>query len=240
MKWTGCSIWGRAMEQISSAICELFLFISRENHLSVFSLSSVYPQLESQELESSFWVHFAQQLRKHPVVGDLSPAFVRNCVVQAVNNITPFAATHDVAHQTYPYHTQEPEIDCITNVLRLCQTTGNVDLWPQILDKMKQDAQEGRFLVECPPWKFYLELTRALDDSLSLPEAPSTGDDYDFQPFFKEAIFNILRGEEKFSPCPFSADHLSVLVVAINRGGGYAVFGEAYVFSYCRDAIPRT
>ncbi|KAK6974349.1 2og-fe oxygenase [Favolaschia claudopus] len=192
-----------------------------------FLRDTVYPQLEGQELESDFWVHFVQQLRKHPMMNSLSAAFVRSCVVQAVNNITPFAATHDVAHQTYPYHTQEPEINSITDVFRLCRTTGNVDLCPQILDKMKQDAQEAKFLVECPPWKFHLELTRSLDDSLSLPEDPSTGDGYDFQPFFKEAIFNILRGEEKFSPCPFSADNLSMLVVAINRGGGYAVFEEA-------------
>jgi hypothetical protein len=170
------------------------------------------------------------QLAEHPVSDELGRDFSKECVLQAVTNLPAFPTRLvGEAHR----QVQEPAASSTIEVLKLCEDTGNTDLYVRVLEKMKQAAHGGAFPAECPPWKYYLELTRSLDGYIP-PLDDSNTDVYDFQPFFKEAALNILMGQPKtnqpsFSPCPFTTENLSILVTAINRAGGLSFLDESYV-----------
>ncbi|KAJ7450845.1 hypothetical protein FB451DRAFT_1285301 [Mycena latifolia] len=190
------------------------------NHGVDFMNEIVYPQLDAQQLESDFWVHFVRRLEGHPTSAELGLDFLQQCVQQAVDNLPAFP-TCDVQTQ--------PATSLIMDVLKLSFDTKNSDLWDGIFDKMEQAARGGTFPVKCPPWKYYLELVRSLDAYLSLLEGTSA---FSVQAFFKQAVLSILSGSPKhnqpsFSPCPFTAENLSTLVVAIKRAGGLSFLDES-------------
>lgn len=188
----------------------------------------MYPQLEEQKLESAFWVHFTRRLLDHPAAAELGEDFVQNCVLQAVNNLPALPTTQ--GEDEYRRIQHRPATALITDVLKLCVETRNGNFCVRVLDNMKQAARTGTFSAECPPWGFYLELTRSVDGYLpTLDDASQLL----LQPFFKEAAVWILSGSSKhgqppFSPCPFTEENLATLAVAIRRGGDFS-FLESYV-----------
>ncbi|KAF7343241.1 2og-fe oxygenase [Mycena venus] len=219
-----------SLNRISIAEVDWLLGLAASRNAG-FLRDIVYPQLQSQELEPAFWVHFVRRLKDHPVLEQLSSDFVESCVLQGVNNLPAFP-TRKVRNDARG-EIQEPATSSIMEVLELCEDTGNLDLCVRVLDKMKQAAQSGEFPVECPPWKYNLELTRLLDASLPPLEDSST-DAHDFQPFFKEAVLSILIGqsereEPSFFPCPFSEENLSILAIAVKRAGGLSFLNEANI-----------
>ncbi|KAJ6588093.1 hypothetical protein B0H19DRAFT_1247800 [Mycena capillaripes] len=188
----------------------------------------VYPQLKSQQLESAFWVHFARRLGENPVSKDLGRDFSEECVLQAVDNLPAFP-TRPVGDDHR--RVRAPAASSIMEVLKLCEETGNTYLCVRILEKMNQAADSGSFPADCPPWKYYLDLTRWLDEYIP-PPGDLNIDAYNFQPFFKEAAINMLTGRPKseqpsFPPCPFNSENLLILAVAIKRVGGFSFLDDS-------------
>ncbi|KAJ7108352.1 hypothetical protein C8R43DRAFT_962898 [Mycena crocata] len=186
------------------------------NDLTV-SHASVYPQLEAQQLESEFWVHFVRRLVDSPISMSLGIEFARQCVLQATDNLPAFPTCQ--AQDALRRPIQKTKTGSIMDVLRLCVETAEIDLCARVFDKMQEAARSGTFSADVPPWKYYLELTLSLDAYLA-----SSGE-ADFQPFFKEAAVCILtssptRDQPSFSPCPFTTENLATLVVALRRAGG--------------------
>ncbi|KAJ7654122.1 hypothetical protein DFH06DRAFT_1203672 [Mycena polygramma] len=212
-----------------ASVCEVdWLLGLGTTHSAQFISEVIYPQLKTQQLESAFWVHFVRRLREHPISAELHRNFSDECVLQAVNNLPAFPVrpAGSASRQV-----QEPDARAIIEVLKLCENTGNTDLCVRILEKMKQATHEEAFPAECPPWRYYLELTPSLNEYIS-----SVGDvdqdRYDFRPFFEEAALTILGGKRKanlgfFSPCPFTAENLSILVMATKRAGGFSFLDES-------------
>ncbi|KAJ7766375.1 hypothetical protein DFH07DRAFT_809714 [Mycena maculata] len=189
-----------------------------------FMSETVYPQLETQKLESGFWVHFVRRLVNHASSADLGGEFTQKCVQQAIDNLPAFPTSQS----TDANHRQQPAVTSIMDVLKLCVETKHGDLCAQVFDKMRQAARMGTFLAECPPWRYYFELTRSLD--VYLPPLDDSSQTL-FQLFFKEAAIRILAGSPKqnqapFAPCPFTPDNLGTLDTAIRRAGGFSFLDE--------------
>ncbi|KAJ7729318.1 hypothetical protein B0H16DRAFT_1776060 [Mycena metata] len=187
-------------------------------HGAAFLRDTIYPQLEEQRLEPAFWIPFVRKLQEKPFSGELACSFAEGCVLQAVENLRPFPTWLGV--DWYGRPEEQPAPNLIMEVLKLCEDTDNIDLCVRILERMKQAAQDGISLA-IPPWKYYLELTRLLD--AHIPPIGNSENVYDFRPFFREAVLNILSGKSKGTqsfPCPFTPENLATLVTALNRAGG--------------------
>ncbi|KAK7042647.1 2og-fe oxygenase [Favolaschia claudopus] len=197
------------------------------SHGAAFLRDTVYPQLENQTLESDFWVHFITKFKKHPISELLPSEFVDGCVSQAVNNLPAFPEIITGSNLPSQRQLREPNPRSIVDVLKLCAETENLEFCLRILNKMKLAAKRAQFSVECPPWKYYLELTSLLNAALNSEEASKSEVYYDYRPFFEETIPHILLGRTYAAPCPFSTENLAILVIAIKRGGGFAAFEES-------------
>ncbi|KAK6974350.1 2og-fe oxygenase [Favolaschia claudopus] len=197
------------------------------SHGAAFLRDTVYPQLQGQNLESDFWVHFIRKFKKHPISELLPSEFVDGCVSQAVNNLPAFPENITGSNLPPQRQLRKPNPRSIVDVLKLCAETENLEFCLRILNKMKLAAKRAQYSVECPPWKYYLELTSLLNAALDSEEASNSEVYYDYRPFFEETIPHILLGRTYAAPCPFSTENLATLVIAIKRGGGFAAFEES-------------
>ncbi|KAJ7506998.1 hypothetical protein B0H11DRAFT_1969763 [Mycena galericulata] len=216
----------RSLNRVDISEVEWLLDLSTSYGVD-FITETVYPQLEAQKLESSFWVRFTQRLVAHPAAAALGENFTEKCVQQAVDNLLAFPTVPE--EDKYDRVKHKPAATLIMDVLKLCMETRNGDLCAAVLDKMKDAARTGAFSLECPPWRHYLELTRALDAYLL---SLNKSDHIVFQSFFMEAAVWILAGSPKhgqpaFSPCPFTKDNLATFAIAIRRGGDLSFLNES-------------
>ncbi|KAK6972168.1 2og-fe oxygenase [Favolaschia claudopus] len=189
-------------------------------HGAAFLRDTVYPQLQGQNLESDFWVHFIRKFNKHPISELLPSEFVDGCVSQAVNNLPAFPENITGSNLPPQRQLREPNPRSIVDVLKLCAETENLEFCLRILNEMKLAAKSAQFSVE--PHKL-------VECALDSEEASHSEVYYDYiyRPFFEETIPHILLGRTYAAPCPFSTENLATLLIAIKRGGGFAAFEES-------------
>ncbi|KAJ7124443.1 hypothetical protein C8R44DRAFT_734924 [Mycena epipterygia] len=189
-----------------------------------FMRSILYPQLKAQQLESKFWVHFTRRLQHYPTARNLGSEFLRECVVQAAENLFAFPG-REFAGDSWGYDNAEPQPGgLITEVFRLCVETGSIDSCAGIFKRMKGAADSGALSSGCSPRECYATLARSLDEYLPpLPEPTTLA----FCPFFRDAEACMLSascpvkvGQKRFEAFAFSDEHMATIVIAIKRAGG--------------------
>ncbi|KAJ6588081.1 hypothetical protein B0H19DRAFT_198207 [Mycena capillaripes] len=117
-----------------------------------FMRATLYPQLQAQQLESTFWAHFIRRLKDHPVAKDLGPEFVRECVVQAADNLL-VVGQPECAGDSWGYSTENPQkAGLIMEILRLCVETGKIGPCVGIFERMKHATETKTISSTCAPW----------------------------------------------------------------------------------------
>ncbi|KAJ7450057.1 hypothetical protein B0H11DRAFT_325445 [Mycena galericulata] len=193
----------------------------------------IFPQLQAQKLDKTFWIPFVQRLQ-HSMryIPRTSQHVVAGLIVQTVSEIArslPAFPTR-IIKKTYSYGTdrEEKDSDAILEVLKLCVESKNEGLCGGIFAKMRDAAHVGSFNAGFPPWQYYAELSVSLVQYMqSVPGLDAT-----LRPFFIDAIDSMLSGArttangKTITPCPLSDHHQATVMLVARQAGGISVLKE--------------
>ncbi|KAJ7886201.1 hypothetical protein B0H14DRAFT_2698032 [Mycena olivaceomarginata] len=189
-------------------------------HGGDFLCDVIFPQLQAQKLEPSFWIPFSRCLQQH--MKDVPTTFTRlvgRAIAQSVSQIArdlPAFPTK-VGKSTRPNaERQEEDCDSILKVVQLCVETNNEALCPLIFARMRDVARAGSFNAGPPPWVYYAKLSTSFVRYME----SITGLDDIFQPFFLDAIDSMVSPARTTSdgkattPCPLSEKNQATIILA--------------------------
>jgi hypothetical protein len=202
-------------------LCDVYAF-ARPNRtdLLICPMFSIFPQLQAQKLEPSFWIPFSRCLQQH--MKDVPTTFTRlvgRAIAQSVSQIArdlPAFPTK-VGKSTRPNaERQEEDCDSILKVIQLCVETNNEALCPLIFARMRDAARAGSFNAGAPPWVYYAKLSTSFVRYME----SITGLDDIFQPFFLDTIDSMVSPARTTSdgkattPCPLSEKNQATIILA--------------------------
>ncbi|KAJ6510811.1 hypothetical protein C8R45DRAFT_1161869 [Mycena sanguinolenta] len=184
----------------------------------------ILPQLCAQNLDTRFWLSFAQRIKQN--IGAIHTTFpdvvlILECVTQAVRNLPAFLTHITQTAPAFWYIPQEKSSDAILEVIKLCVDTKNEALCGEIFTKMRETARPR-------PWLCYADLSPSLIEYTQGKPAL----DAIFKPFFVDVIDVMVSGARHSSDgksitlCPFTDDHKSIMVNAARKVGGITILKE--------------
>ncbi|KAJ7123875.1 hypothetical protein C8R43DRAFT_1031770 [Mycena crocata] len=205
----------------------------------------IFPQLQAQNLDKTFWIPFIQRLQRS--VGDIPNSssshvveeLIVQCVSETVRSLPAFptkAVQNIYPYASYPYgynvpDRQEKSSEAILEVIKLCVETKNEALCDGIFAKMRDATRLGAFLPGFPPWLYYAELSSSL--ILYMQSLPAlTALNAVFQPFFADVLDAMISTRRTTSdgkavtPCPLSAHHKTILMAATRKAGGISILKQ--------------
>ncbi|KAJ6632203.1 hypothetical protein B0H10DRAFT_1976516 [Mycena sp. CBHHK59/15] len=193
----------------------------------------IFPQLQAQKLDKTFWIPFVKQLQQSmttipttslEVVGGL----IMKCVSETVQNLPAFPTRTIAGYYSYHPAREEKSSDAILEVIKLCVETKNSVLCDSIFTKMREAMRSGTFVLLFPPWLYYFELCASLTQYLqSVPTLATT-----FQPFFVDAIDAMVSSTRTtpdgraFTPCSLTEQHRVTIMNAARKAGGLSVLKQ--------------
>ncbi|KAJ7450061.1 hypothetical protein B0H11DRAFT_2078301 [Mycena galericulata] len=193
----------------------------------------IFPQLQAQKLDKTFWMPFLQRLQQSMKdIPTASPQVVSGLIVQCVSETVRTLDAFPTKDITYGYGygpgRKEKNSEAILEVIKFCVDTKNEALCTEIFVKMRDAARVGSFPTEFPPWLYYAELSSSLIQYMQTVP----GLDAIFQPFFADVIDSMLSAARTTSdgktitPCPLSVHHQSIIVQAARKAGGISVLKQ--------------
>ncbi|KAJ7722655.1 hypothetical protein DFH07DRAFT_971838 [Mycena maculata] len=199
----------------------------------------IFPQLQAQNLDKTFWIPFVRRLQQS--VRDIpttSPEVVSGLIVQCVSetarNLAAFPTKTIQYGYAYSYSAaptrQEKNSDAILEVIKFCVETNNQVLCTGIFAKMRKAASLGTFTTAFPPWLYYTELFPALTEYAR--SIPTAGLDTIFQPFFIDVIDSLISAartttdRKAITPCPLAEQHKAIIMLAARKAGGITILQQ--------------
>ncbi|KAJ7641770.1 hypothetical protein FB45DRAFT_900979 [Roridomyces roridus] len=209
----------------------------------------IFPQLQAQKLEKTFWIPFLQQLQTSMQgAPTTSPQVVRGLIVQCVTETVRNLAAFPTKTIKSPYAShhggdrEEKDSGAIVEVIKLCVETKNEGLCTSIFAKMREATQKGPFNATFPPWIYYSELCSSLNTYMQTVPGLSVP----FQPFFSDAVAAMVSSARKapdgkpITPCPLSDTHHATVVLAAKAAGGIAVLQQRLTAATLQGHDTRT
>ncbi|KAJ7689035.1 hypothetical protein B0H17DRAFT_1067547 [Mycena rosella] len=197
----------------------------------------IFPQLQAQKLDKTFWMPFIQRLqqtmRDIPTTApDVVSGLIVQCVAQTARNLPAFPTR--VIQNPYGYHVterHEKSSEAVLEVVKLCVETRNEALCVKIFSRMREAARLGNFRAEFPPWLYYAELCASVN--LYLQTVPATAAmEAIFRPFFVDAVDWLISaartapGGKTITPCPLNEQHKATIMLAARKVGGISVLKQ--------------
>ncbi|KAJ7464609.1 hypothetical protein FB451DRAFT_1370337 [Mycena latifolia] len=178
----------------------------------------IFPQLQTQALETPFWITLMRRLQKTSSTWspELIGTLILLCVAKAVEALPAFPTVTNPG----PYSKREADTASIMEVVRICAETGNSHFCDRISGRMRETA---RARTSRPPsWIFYAKLAVSLNDYLRTSHIVETP--VYLKPFFSDAVDSLLSAgqDATFNDCTMSVENLTVIKMAIKRAGGMA------------------
>ncbi|KAJ7509830.1 hypothetical protein B0H11DRAFT_2184320 [Mycena galericulata] len=187
-----------------------------------FLIDVIFPQLQAQKLGTTVWIALMRSLQSIPAwPGELVHAVILFCVTQAVEMLSAFPKTAD----------GQVDIDPITEVIRVCLETENMQLCHRISARMRDVARTESFYPRLSPWIYYSKLAVSLDAYL---QANHPGDTPLYlKPFFSDAVDAMLSaGLRTKHECFMEPSKLAIMNTAIKRAGGLPFLKERSTADY--------
>ncbi|KAK7039307.1 hypothetical protein R3P38DRAFT_473664 [Favolaschia claudopus] len=192
----------------------------------------IFPQLEAQKLDKTFWIPFLQELQRNmnnaPTASpEIVKGLLSKCVTETVRNLPAFPTKTITPTYAYGVPREEKSSGAILEVVQLCVSTQNLTLCTEIFAKMRNSARCGSYPSTFPPWMYYAELSPSLVQLAQTPAVLNV-----FQPFFVDVIVALVSAARKsptgttITPCPLSDTHKTVIVNAARKAGGVMILKQ--------------
>ncbi|CAK5277854.1 unnamed protein product [Mycena citricolor] len=185
----------------------------------------IFPQLEKQDLDKSFWVPFIPHLQRGIEADSDSRGIItqliNRCVSELVRNLPAFPIKSIAAVYSYMARREDKAASEILEVVKLCVDMGCDDLCTGIFDKMREAATKGEYNLTFPPWMYYSELSGPMITLLdSRPQLRPI-----MLSFFAGLVDSMISGARSVNgkavtPCPLTDAHKAVIIAAVRKAGG--------------------